>query len=106
MIKISGKTANGRCPIGSLANELASHSEDARELLVNSFEMWETYLVKGLAHMQTKGDLQAKANPRELATAIMSALQGGILLSHTTKSSRPLRLALDMALAHVTRFES
>jgi TetR/AcrR family transcriptional regulator, transcriptional repressor for nem operon len=32
----------------------------------------------------------------------VSALQGGLLLAQTTRSTRPLELALDMALDHVS----
>jgi hypothetical protein len=39
--------------------------------------------------------------PTDLATAIMAALQGGLLLAQTTRSARPLELALDMAIDHV-----
>jgi len=37
-----------------------------------------------------------------LASAIMAALQGGLLLTQTTRETRHLQLSLDMALNHVT----
>ena len=37
-----------------------------------------------------------------LASAIMAALQGGLLLTQTTRETRHLQLSLDMALTHVT----
>ena len=42
-------------------------------------------------------------DPQELALALLSAVQGGLLLAKTTHSNRPLEIALDMALDHVTR---
>lgn len=92
----------GGCPIGSLAGELADQSEDARTLLAHSFQRWESYLVDGLQAMHDRGELAAEADPRDLATAIMAALQGGVLLAQTTRTSRPLELALDMAIEHVS----
>ncbi|MGH9164226.1 MAG: TetR/AcrR family transcriptional regulator [Acidimicrobiales bacterium] len=93
----------GGCPIGSLASELAEQSEHARVLLAHSLQAWEAYLVGGLRLMLDRGELSADADPQDLATAIMTALQGGLLLAQTLRSSRPLELALDMAVDHVAR---
>ena len=91
----------GGCPIGSLASELAESDEDARQDLVAAFARWEHYLVAGLSVMRERGRLRSNADPQDLATAVMTALQGGLLLTQTSRSTRPLELALDMALAHV-----
>ena len=91
----------GGCPVGSLASELADQSENARELLTRSFQTWESYLVDGLQAMRDRGELAPSADPHDLATAVMTALQGGLLLAQTTRTTRPLELALDMALEHV-----
>ncbi len=93
----------GGCPVGSLSSELADQSEHARELLSHSFQTWESYLVNGLQAMRDRGELAPSADLHDLATAIMTALQGGLLLAQTTRSPRPLELALDMALAHVAQ---
>lgn len=92
----------GGCPIGSLASALADRSEEARELLVGTFRRWESQLAQSLEAMQSRGVLSPGAQPADLATAIVSALQGGLLLAQTTRSTRPLELALDMALDHVS----
>ena len=34
---------------------------------------------------------------------MIAALEGGLLLAQTTRASRPLELALDMAIEHVAR---
>lgn len=91
----------GGCPIGSLASALADRSEDARVLLVTSFRRWDSQLARSFERMQARGALRPGARPADLATAVVSALQGGLLLAQTTRSTRPLELALDMALAHV-----
>ncbi|HET7492701.1 MAG TPA: TetR/AcrR family transcriptional regulator, partial [Bradyrhizobium sp.] len=57
----------------------------------------------GLIKMRERGELAASANPRELALALLSAVEGGLLLAKTTRSSRPLEIALDMAIDHVAR---
>jgi TetR/AcrR family transcriptional repressor of nem operon len=93
--------ANGGCPIGSLANELANKSEQARALLVAGFNTWEDRLAEGFAKMQENGELGRSAVPRVLATGVLSAVQGGLLLAKTSRSEGPLKVALDLAFDHV-----
>jgi len=94
----------GGCPIGSLASELADHSESARKLLMDGFQTWESHLVKGLRAMQGHGELSADADPADLATGIICAMQGGLLLAQTQRTARPVRVALDMALGNIERY--
>lgn len=91
------------CPLGSLASELANDSEPARKRLAGSFAMWRHRIEQGLTRMRERGELAASADPQELALALLSAVQGGLLLAKTTHSSRPLEIALDMAVDHVAR---
>jgi TetR/AcrR family transcriptional repressor of nem operon len=94
----------GGCPLGSLANELATHSEKARHQLDQSFAAWGAVIEKGLCLMRERGQIKASANPKAMAVALLAAIQGGILLSKTARDSQPLELALDMALSHLERF--
>jgi TetR/AcrR family transcriptional repressor of nem operon len=96
----------GGCPIGSLASELADHDERARLALADSFDQWEHYLAEGFAHMKERGDLRSDADPAELAVAVMSSLQGGLLLTQTRKTTYPLQVALHTALTYVRSFAS
>lgn len=96
----------GGCPIGSLASELADHDEHARLALACSFDQWEHYLAEGFARMKERGDLRSDADPAELAVAIMSSLQGGLLLAQTRKATHPLQVALRTALTYVRSFAS
>ena len=96
----------GGCPLGSLASELADRSESAREMLERGFALWESHLVRGLQAMRDRGALKPEAEPEDLATTMIAALQGGLLLAQTARSSRPLELALDMAIDHIARLSS
>jgi AcrR family transcriptional regulator len=91
------------CPLGSLANELANDSELARKRLADSFSRWRARIENGLARMQERGELSASADPHDLALALLSAVEGGLLLAKTTHSSRPVEIAIDMAIDHVAR---
>jgi TetR/AcrR family transcriptional regulator, transcriptional repressor for nem operon len=96
----------GGCPIGSLASELADQDEVARVTLVDSFDQWEGYLREGFTRMRERGDLRPDANPAELAVAVMTSLQGGLLLTQTRKSTQPLQIALQAAFTYVRSFAS
>jgi TetR/AcrR family transcriptional regulator, transcriptional repressor for nem operon len=94
----------GGCPIGSLASELSEQDEPARRDLVRSFDIWEAHLRTGLKKMRAAGRLSARADPRDLATATMASIQGGLLLTQTRRGPRALRIALGAALRHLRSF--
>jgi TetR/AcrR family transcriptional repressor of nem operon len=94
----------GGCPVGSLASELADHNEASRVALVSSFDQWERYLIVGLTSLQERGELRRDTDPAELAVAVMASLQGGLLLSQTCKTTRPLQIALHAAFMYVRSF--
>jgi AcrR family transcriptional regulator len=96
----------GGCPLGSLSSELADRSESARRVLAGCFAEWEGYLRDGFTAMRADGELAADVDPQQLATAVMAALQGGLLLSQAEHGVQPLELALDMALGHIRRYRS
>jgi AcrR family transcriptional regulator len=101
ILALNRGTANGGCPIGSLANELANKSEQARALLVAGFNSWEDRLAEGFAKMQENGELGSSAVPRDLAIGVLCAVQGGLLLAKTSRSEGPLKVALALAYDHV-----
>ncbi|HEX4443313.1 MAG TPA: TetR/AcrR family transcriptional regulator [Galbitalea sp.] len=96
-----GRNLRGGCPIGSLAGQLADGDEAFRLQLAHSFERWSAGLQTGLKSMHTNGTLRPDADPEELATVLLAALQGGLLLAKLSSDIRPLELSLDAALAHV-----
>jgi TetR/AcrR family transcriptional regulator, transcriptional repressor for nem operon len=63
--------------------------------------MWRNRIERGLVKMRERGELAASADPHDLALALLSAVEGGLLLAKTAQSSRPLETALDMAIDHV-----
>jgi AcrR family transcriptional regulator len=92
------------CALGSMANELSDQDEQARTLLADLFTTWEELIAAGLERMQAKGALKSDANPRQLATGLMAALQGGYLLANTTHDVRPMEIAIDQALEHLKSY--
>ena len=93
------------CPLGTIAAEL-KNDETFRPLLDAAFRQWEAPLARGLHVMQDRGELVADADPERLATAVIAALQGGMLLARVRGDITPLRDALDSAIAQLHRWEA
>lgn len=89
----------GGCPLGSLVGELGELPR-SRAAIASGFEQWAGHFSRGFTRMKDRGELVATADPKALAGAMLAALQGGLLLSQVQRSSAPLRIALDMAVAH------
>lgn len=103
IVRLNKATQGRGCPLGSLASELVNDSEPARKRLADSFSIWRERIENGLTKMRKRGELAASADPHDLALALLSAVEGGLLLAKTAQSSRPLEIALDMAIDHVAR---
>jgi TetR/AcrR family transcriptional repressor of nem operon len=95
------RRAQGGCPVGSLVAQLAEADEHARLALADSFARWEAHLRDGFCAMQEQGKLDRRADPEDLATATMAAVQGGLLLTQTNRDPSRLAVALDAAYAHL-----
>jgi AcrR family transcriptional regulator len=93
------------CELGSLASELADTDEAARVALTGHFQAWQQLLADGFERMRDNGVLRDDVEASTLATAVMAAVQGGYLLAQTAHDSRPMEVALDMALACVRSFQ-
>jgi AcrR family transcriptional regulator len=91
----------GGCPIGSLANELASHSEDHRRALAVHFDHWAAQIEDGLRRMQANGYLEPSRDPKTLSITILTAIQGGLLLAKLQHSSTALATALDETIRSI-----
>jgi AcrR family transcriptional regulator len=89
----------GGCPIGSLAGELAEVDPAARADLAVGFLRWEAAIRAGLQAMRDRGELDA--DPERLATAVLAALQGGLLLTQVRRDTSALEAGLDMAIDHI-----
>jgi AcrR family transcriptional regulator len=86
------------CPIGALATELIGNDPGRAAEVAAHLDRWRGYLQAGVARMRNTGLLRANVDPERVALSIFAALQGGLLLSQTMHSSKPLSAALDGAL--------
>jgi len=91
----------GGCPLGSLASELADADQEARAALVDGFLRWQAKIRAGLLAMRDRGDLPSSADPDRLASGLLAAVQGGLLLTQTTRDAGALEAALDVAIGYL-----
>ncbi len=96
----------GGCPLGSLASELADSDDAAREDVVAGYRRWQGAIRDGLAAMKARGALVDGADVDQLAMALLTALQGGLLLAKTLRDGEPLRTALNTTIDHIASFDT
>jgi hypothetical protein len=86
---------------GSLVSQVSELDPDTQLDFAAGFQRWENSIASGLTAMQERGDLSAAAVPADLATSLVAALQGGLILTQAQRDPRPLEVALDAALKYV-----
>ncbi|MFC0109572.1 TetR family transcriptional regulator C-terminal domain-containing protein [Kibdelosporangium aridum] len=101
VVRLGQRRDDGICPLGELAELLANGDEAGRSAVRASFATWESLLADGITRARDSGELAADTDPERLATGLMAALQGGLLLTRTTRDVRQLEVALDIALGYV-----
>jgi hypothetical protein len=101
VVRLRQKRDDGICPLGDLAELLADGDGAGRSAIRAGLAAWESLLAGGITRIRESGELAADADPERLATGLMAALQGGLLLARTTREVRRLEVALDIALGYV-----
>ena len=89
------------CPIGSLTAEAANVDADLREQLADYWERWTALLAAGVERLRSGGLVGEEVDPEAVATELLAAIQGGLLLARAAGTLRPLEVALDGALDHL-----
>jgi len=92
------------CVLGTMVSELADRDETSRIQLAGYFAEWRGLAATALRRMQCRGELRGDADPDELATGLIAALQGGYLLAQASRNVNQMASAIEMALARVRFF--
>ncbi len=87
------------CPIGSLATQAAMSDPELEGVIAEGMRTWRSALADGIRRMRERGLVDGSADPDRIATVILAAIQGGLVLSQPERSAWPLEAALDSALA-------
>ena len=96
----------GGCPVGSIGAVLAETEPEARAVVAAAFKRWEASITAGLLRMHALGRLAPEADPRQLALALLAALEGGLLLAQIQRDAEPLAAALDAMLMLIAALSS
>jgi AcrR family transcriptional regulator len=94
----------GGCPIGTLAAAVADTDATSRELLAAAFRTWEEHIGGALRRLRDHGLLRADADLEALTTSTLAAVQGGLLLAKTMRTSEPLRVSLRGAVGQLRAY--
>ena len=86
------------CPIGSLAAQAAMTDAGLERFLAEGMRAWRQALADGIGRMREAGLVDPSADPVRIATVILAAIQGGLVLSQPERAAWPLEAALDSAL--------
>jgi AcrR family transcriptional regulator len=89
---------------GALAGQLSKHNEAIREQLAAGYRDWVSLIRRGLTRMKKNGLLVKEADPAALAHVLVSAHEGGSLLSGAYATTWPDREMLTYALAYLRHF--
>lgn len=92
------------CSLGSLASEIIKTDLDVRRELADAFSQWHEIFRGGLTRLKRQGSLTDTADPDRLATLLLAAFQGGMMLAQVSREITPLREALTTALDYVESF--
>ena len=90
----------GSCPLGVFAGQVDS-DRALRAELAALFDRWQAAISALLRRADGAGRLPAGTDPDSGGLVLLSALQGGTLLSHLRGEARPLADALGHALAEL-----
>jgi AcrR family transcriptional regulator len=93
-----GSQAHWGCPVSALARELVGLDEERAKEAQGYMDRWRGYLYDGLFRMREAGTLKAFASPDALSLTTFASLHGGLVLTQTMQSIRPLEAALEGAL--------
>jgi len=95
--------SSGPCPVGTLVAEHGRHDPQALPVLGAGLLRWHRALRGTVERLQEAGEVERTADPGRLATQLLSAVQGGLVLSAAWGDTTPLRDALDGAVAALPR---
>jgi len=94
------------CPLGALITEIDRRTPAAQEVTLRLFEQWQARVEVGIREMQRLGHIDHALDASAAASAVIAAIQGGVVILMTTGSERHLEAALDFCLDHLAQFRT
>jgi len=95
-----------RLVLTSLAGELSGSDPEAHLKITDGFDKWETLVTAGLTNRHQEGLLTQEADPQDLGLALMSAIQGGLLLAQARGYTKPVEVAFETMFQYIQSFRA
>ncbi|MFL6057128.1 MAG: TetR family transcriptional regulator C-terminal domain-containing protein [Actinoallomurus sp.] len=94
------------CGLEQWRDAVIAHAEPHRDRSFSSQQCqeWTRAIRTVLGRMRDAGVLRPEAEPDALATGLVAAFQGGLLLARMTRDATSVKIALDMAVDRVKGF--
>jgi TetR/AcrR family transcriptional regulator, transcriptional repressor for nem operon len=90
-----GRDFVGGCIFGNTALEMGDTESHFASFIENVFEEWEQKLRKVISDAQDSGEVRSNLPADVLASHMVAAIEGGIMLSRLKKDEKPLNNALN-----------
>lgn len=94
------------CIIGNLALEMSNSHDEFRERIAGVFRSWSSFIASQLDEMKASGSLPMDFDSPAYADFVVSAMEGGIMMSKVTLDPSPMRNSVNMALKTLEGLES
>ena len=91
------------CPFGNLAAELCGVHPEFRRRLSEFFGRWEESVDRCLKDGVARGEFREDLNTRLMATAVVSQIEGAILLMKTHRHEGPIEAGVETMLKLMER---
>jgi len=92
---------HGGCPVGSLAAELSEADDAVRIATAACFTSWQDRIAASYRRLRSAGVLRPEADVEALASSTLAAIEGGLLLCKSQRSTSALQAVLDATMAHL-----
>jgi TetR/AcrR family transcriptional regulator, transcriptional repressor for nem operon len=103
LIAAGGTRTEGGCPMANSMVESDDSNPALRKRVAKVLEKWRALLTHTVARGIVAGELRADVNPDEVATRIITSLEGGHLLRNFYDEPRYLRQAGEFLREYIAR---
>ena len=87
-----------RCPLSALTTHMGKATPATREIVSDLYDTWAQYLSTGVQALKDSGEIDADTDVDAKATAVLAAIQGGVLMMQATGRINYLETALGQAI--------
>ena len=92
-----------RCPLTALTTHMGKATPVTREIISSLYDTWSRYLTAGVQALKDSGEIDVSTDVDATATAVLAAIQGGVVMMQATDRISYLETALQEALDAMRR---